>query len=64
MLVDDVVTTGATLMEAARAICEASGEVVAAATLAHTPKRMARIEAHDQAQSPADADADGTMNDG
>ena len=64
LLVDDVVTTGATLMEAARAICEASGEVVAAATLAHTPKRTARIEAHDQAQSPADADADGTMNDG
>ena len=64
LLVDDVVTTGATLMEAARAICEASGEVVAAATLAHTPKRVGRIGAHDRAQSPADADADGTMNDG
>ena len=64
LLVDDVVTTGATLMEAARAICDASGEVVAAATLAHTPKRGARIGAHNRAQSDADADADGTTNDG
>jgi predicted amidophosphoribosyltransferase len=39
LLVDDVVTTGATLVEAARAVTAAGGEVVAAACLAHTPRR-------------------------
>lgn len=37
IVIDDVVTTGATLTEAIRAIREAGGEVVACATLAFTP---------------------------
>lgn len=40
LIVDDIVTTGATLAEAARAITAAGGEVLAAATLAHTPRRI------------------------
>lgn len=39
VLVDDVVTTGATLTEAARAVAEAGGAVVGAATVASTPSR-------------------------
>ena len=39
VLIDDVMTTGATLREMARAICAAGGHVVGAATVAHTPRR-------------------------
>ncbi|GAA4091315.1 ComF family protein [Actinomadura miaoliensis] len=39
VLVDDVITTGATLTEAARALTEAGATVIATATLATTPRR-------------------------
>ena len=40
-LVDDILTTGATLDEAARAISEAGGTVVGGATIAFTPRLFA-----------------------
>lgn len=41
LLIDDVVTSGATLRESARAVREAGGQVVGAAALAATPLRHA-----------------------
>ena len=49
LIVDDVVTTGSTIVEATRAIRSGGGEVVAAATIAFTPLRVPH-DAHLPAQ--------------
>ncbi|WP_411701242.1 ComF family protein [Conyzicola sp.] len=46
LLVDDILTSGSTLAEAARAVREAGGEVVAAAALAYTQKRVPEAGVH------------------
>jgi predicted amidophosphoribosyltransferase len=40
LLLDDIVTTGSTLVEAARALRSAGADVVGSVTLAYTPKRL------------------------
>ncbi|GAB3605514.1 ComF family protein [Conyzicola nivalis] len=46
LLVDDILTTGSTLLEAARAVRAEGGEIVAAAALAYTRKRMPEAGVH------------------
>ncbi|MGC5169287.1 ComF family protein [Micromonospora sp. DT81.3] len=46
VLVDDVVTTGATLEEAARALTAGGARVIAAATVAATSRRTDRAQTH------------------
>ncbi len=54
LLIDDVLTTGATLGEAVRAIRVAGGTVIAAATIAWTPlRRTVGAARHDRVTFPA-----------
>lgn len=46
VVIDDVVTTGATLEEASRALSAAGARVIAAATVAATPRRSDAFETH------------------
>lgn len=52
VLIDDVLTTGSTLAELARAVREAGGTVLGAATVAHTPRRGAPRRAAPDARDP------------
>jgi ComF family protein len=61
VLVDDILTTGATLDEAARAVSEAGGRVLGAATLAFTPRLFAF---RDNARGEDYGGAKGAHNDG
>lgn len=46
VIIDDVVTSGATLLEASRALREVGARVMSAATLAFTPRRIAEDVDH------------------
>lgn len=50
ILIDDIMTSGATLKEAARAVADRGGQVIAAAVIAHVPKPHRRLAA--KTQSP------------
>jgi orotate phosphoribosyltransferase len=52
VIVDDVLTTGATISDAARAIAEAGGAVAGAATLAFTPRRFSGDTGHPSRDFP------------
>ncbi|NQX27006.1 ComF family protein [Microbacteriaceae bacterium VKM Ac-2854] len=51
-LIDDVLTTGSTLDELARAVRAAGGEVIGAATVAYTPRRGAPRRSDQDARHP------------
>ena len=48
LLVDDIVTTGASIREATRALCAAGGTVIGVAALAETPRRFGRSPGSDE----------------